>query len=489
MESTFKKSIVSGLFWSFMGKSGYLIIGLITNVVLTRLLSPFDFGRVGIVMFFIIISKVLTESGLGGALIRKTETTEEDYSTVFIFNLVISIVLMLLLIIFSEQIAIFYKDPQLKYILIASSSVLLINAFQITQNVKLIRDLKFKKKARYEIISIFIASTLGITLAVYGAGVWAIVVMQVTTALTLTLLLWVFEGTLKKITFSRSSFRSLYKFGFNTTLASVINSAFENIYQLILGRYFEISQAGFFYQGKKLQEIPIGLIKSTTLGVVFTSLSQVQNDPKEFNYLYSRIIRVLTVIVGLICLLVYFYAENIILLLYGVKWIESIFYMKILIIASFFYMQEMFNRIIFKVYDKTEKILYLEVIKKIIQSITVVIGVVYMDIKIILYGYLITSVISFLINYFVSSKITNNYSYSELLMIFKVIGISIGTVMVGELFSLLLNLESFELFILIPFMVIIFMISIHIFRVLDVKKEVSTLLRLVKSKKGVDIIE
>jgi len=188
-------------------------------------------------------------------------------------------------------------------------------------------------------------------------------------------------------------------------------------------------------------------------------------------------------------LLVYFYAENIILLLYGVKWIESIFYMKILIIASFFYMQEMFNRIIFKVYDKTEKILYLEVIKKIIQSITVVIGVVYMDIKIILYGYLITSVISFLINYFVSSKITNNYSYSELLMIFKVIGISIGTVMVGELFSLLLNLESFELFILIPFMVIIFMISIHIFRVLDVKKEVSTLLRLVKSKKGVDIIE
>jgi len=475
-----KKSIVSGFIWSILGQGGYLIIGLVANIILARLLTPFEFGQVGIIMFFIVIAKVLTESGLSGALIRKNDATDEDFSTVFIFNLIISIVLMLLIIGFSGTIANFYDDPQLKYILIASSSVLLFNAFQITKNARLIKDLKFKKKSKYEVLAILCASIIGITLAFYGYGVWSIVLMQISTALILTLLLWIFEPSIKKLVFRRNSFKSLYKFGVNTTLASMINTAFDNIYQLILGKYFAISQTGLFYQGKKLQEIPVGVLKSTTLGVVFASLSKVQDDLKQFEYLYNKIVTFFTVIVGAICLFVFFYAENIIMLLYGEKWIGAVFYMQILIVSSFFYMQEMFNRIIFKVFDRTEKILHLEILKKAIQSISIIIGVILLNIEVLMYGLLITSIISFFINFYVSRKILGNVKWNEVILVFKVALTSITTGLIGFILNNLFELRMYQTFYLIPVLILIFILGVQLLKVINFKNDVSSLLRTLK---------
>ena len=385
MSSSIKRNIVTGFLWSVFGQVGYLGVAFITNILLVRILGPYEFGQIGIIMFFVAIGKVLTESGLSGALVRKNDATEEDFSTVFIFNLIISFVLVAVIIVMSGYVADFYKDTSLENILIVSSMVLLIDAFRIPQNAKLVKELKFKKKAAYEFTAIFFSAIIAVILAIKGAGVWAIVTMQLLTAILLTSLLWIFEGSLNQFVFRKKSFLALYKFGVNTTLASILNTAFDNIYQLILGKYFSVNLTGLFYQGKKLQEIPVGVIKSTTLGVVFASLSKVQHDITEFGNLYKRIITLFTIVVGLICLLVYYYAENIILLLYGKEWIEAVFFVQILIISSFFYLQEIFNRVIFKVFDKTEKILYLEVLKKCIQAATIIIGVIFMDIELLLY--------------------------------------------------------------------------------------------------------
>lgn len=480
MSKAFKRDIVTGFFWSFLGQFGYMFIGLVANIILARLLSPYEFGQIGIIMFFIIIAKVLTESGLSGALIRKNDATEDDFSTVFIFNLVISLVLMFLLILFSGAISNFYDDEELQNILIATSSVLLINAFQITQNARLVKNLKFKRKASYEFIAIFFASILGVALAFYNAGVWAIVAMQIATAFFLTVLLWIFEGSLKKIVFSKTSFKALYRFGLNTTLASLLNTAFDNIYQLILGKYFAISQTGFFYQGKKLQEVPVKIIKSTTLGVVFSSLSKLQNDSEQFYLLYKRIVTLFTISVGLICLLVYFYAHNITLLLYGEKWLGAVFYMQVLIVSSYFYMQEMFNRVIFKVFDRTEKILFLEIIKKSIQAISICIGVILESIEVLLYGFLITSVLSFLINYYESRKVQNNFSWREIILVIKVALIAIGTALIGFLLSNRFGLKNYESFYLIPVLLFIFLFSIKIFQVSNLEKDFRAVLKIIK---------
>lgn len=484
MDQSFKRNIVTSLIWSIIGQFGYMVIGLGANIILARLLTPYEFGQVGIVMFFIIIAKVLTESGLSGALIRKKNASEEDFSTVFIFNLAISFILMFLLILSSSLIANFYNDKELKNILIASSSVLLINAFQITQTAKLVKELKYKQKGLYEFFAILIAAIIGVILAFNEYGVWSIVAMQIITAFMLTVFLWIFEGPLKKIEFSNKSFKALYKFGVNTTLASLLNTAFDNIYQLVLGKYFAISQTGLFFQAKKLQEVPVGLIKSTTLGVVFSSLSRLQDDLIQFNLLYKRIVTFFTIAVGLICLLIFYYAENIILLLYGAKWLEASFYMQILILASFFYIQEIFNRVIFKVFDRTEKILYLEIIKKTIQTLSILVGVVLLNIEILLYGFLITSILSYFINFHYSRKVQGDFTWYEIVLVLITIAISIVTVLIGILLKEYLQLEGYYSFWLLPILLFAYFTGIQIFiRNFNLLKDTKMLIKLIVRKK------
>lgn len=484
MDHSFKRNLITSLLWSFIGRFGYMFVGLIANIALARLLTPYEFGQVGIIMFFIVIAKVLTESGLSGALIRKSDATEVDYGTVFIFNLVISLVLMLLLMLSSRVIANFYGDTHLQNILIASSSVLFINAFQITQTTKLIRELKYKQKALYEFLAILIAATVGVILAINNYGVWSIVAMQIITAFMLTVFLWIFEGPLRKIQFSIKSFKTLYKFGVNTTLASLLNTAFDNIYQLVLGKYFTISQTGFFFQAKKLQEVPVGLITSTTLGVVFSSLSRLQDDISQFNILYKRIVTLLTITAGLICLLIFFYAENIILLFYGDKWLGSTFFMQVLIIASFFYIQESFNRVIFKVFDRTEKILYLEIIKKTIQALSIFIGVVLLDIEILLYGFLITSILSYIINFQQSRKVTDNFSWHEIVLTLKTVVIALVTVLTGLFLKGYLKLEGYYSFWLLPILLVVYFFGIQLFmKKLNIIEDIKVVLKLLSRKK------
>src|SRR5699024_11061532 len=367
MSSELSRSLLINTLWSFVGRFGYFAVALITNVILVRLLSPKEFGQVGIMMFFIMIASVLVESGLSGALVRKQNATEVDYSTIFIFNLIVSLMLMTLLMASSGFIADFYKDSELQSVLIASSFILLINALRITQAARLIKNLQYKKKAVYEFLAVLMASIIAIELAFNGDGVWALVAFQLSTAVILSVLLWIFVGPLNSYKFSLRSFMEFYKFVFNTTLAYLLNTTFDNVYQLILGKYFSISQTGYFYQAKKLQEIPSSIFVTINSGVIFSTLSKLQNSPKEFNEIYQNVVRVFSVIVALISIIIFYYSEVIILILYGERWMDSAYYMQLLVIGSFFYVQEMFNRNIFKFFDQTEKILQLEVFKKSVQ--------------------------------------------------------------------------------------------------------------------------
>ena len=269
----FKNKVLKGTIWSVFGRLSTLIIVLITNIWLARILSPEEFGQVGIIMFFIVIANTFSESGLGGALLRKKEATLKDYSTVFVTNLILSIICFILIILFAENIANYYGDPLLKNLLIFSALILIINAFQITQNAKLMSDMMFKEYSIYVFISVFFASITGIYCAYQGLGVWALIIIQLLTASINTILLWIFEGAFLRIHFSKSSFKELYAFGINTTLASLLNKGFDNIYQLVLAKYFSLAQTGYFYQAKKLQDVPTGLITMLSQGVIFSSLA------------------------------------------------------------------------------------------------------------------------------------------------------------------------------------------------------------------------
>ncbi|MBB6612719.1 lipopolysaccharide biosynthesis protein [Pontibacter sp. Tf4] len=480
--SQLNRDIFHGTLWSVVGQFGTMIISLLSNIVLARILTPYEFGQVGVIMFFIILANVLTESGLAGALVRKKEVTQDDYSTVFVFNLWISLVCFLLLVVSSGYISDFYNDSSLQNILLVSSLILIVNAFQITQNARLMRDLKFKEKSKYRFVAVCIGSIVGILFAMLGMGVWALVIMQLTTALFTTIILWRFEGMFFSLTFRRDSFKSLYSFGMNTTLASILNTAFDNIYQLILGRYFSISQVGLFFQAKKLQEVPVGIIKSTTLGVVFSSLSKIQDETELLRKTYTKIVLLFTIVMGLLTSILYVYSESLILLLYGKSWGEAAVYIQLLAIASFFYMQEMFNRVIFKVYDQTHKILYLEIVKKVIQSISIIVGVYYLDLTILLNGFVITSILSYLINLHYCRKIIKGIALREMLITLKIILVSLTISGISIYAKNTLGLTGINSIALLPISVGLYLVLTQIIGVADLKSEYKALFNLLKKQ-------
>lgn len=433
--SNITAKLKKGLFWSVGGESSYLIISLVVNIILARLLSPEEFGVMAIAYFFIAISQVLTESGLSGALVRKNDATEIDNSTIFIFNLVISLFLYILLFFTSGWIEKFYEISNLSLYLKVLGLVLIVNAFRIIQQVKLVKELDYKTIAKIKLVSLLIASPIAVVMAYNEFGIWALITMQCVNSFLTALFYWVTQGGLEIYTFSKSSFKELYKFGLFTTLSSILDTAFDNIYQLILGKYFNLTQTGFYYQAKKLTGVSVSVIKSATSGVVFATLSKIQDDKEQFDKMYSNVNRIFTVIVGLLCLLIFLYAREILYLAYGEKWLNADFYMKILAVAYFFYMQEQFNRNIFKVFNKTHKIFILEIIKKSIIFISVAIGIYFRSIEILMYGYMITYIISYYINYYVSRTVYKSTStFLEMSYTLKTIGISL---IIGGLFELI----------------------------------------------------
>lgn len=477
------RSLVLNTLWSFGGRFGYLTVGLITNIILVRLLSPKEFGQVSIVMFFIVISTILIESGLSGALVRKHNTNEVDYSTIFIFNLAISIVLMLGLFSSAEYIANFYNDSELTNLLRISSLVLIVNAFRITQSVKLVKSLKFKVKSYYEIIAIITGSIIAIYAAMKGAGALSLVILQLSTAVTLTGLLWFYVGPMRSYKFSLESFKQVYKFGINTTLASILDKAFDNSYQLILAKYFAISQAGYFYQAQKLQEMPVGIIQGSVLGVVYATLSKLQNDRKKFRELYFNIVKVFTVVVGFVCIIIFYYSELIVQILYGKEWLTSATYLQLLILASFFYLQEMFNRILFKIFDRTDLILKLEIAKKALLAITMIYGVITLSVSNLLYGFVSVSVISFFINYYYARKVYNESYWNEMAIVLKVALIAAITVSFNLYIASAYALEGIYSLVLFPMIILVYFVLLNIFRVLNINQDLKAIKLVFKKGK------
>lgn len=469
--SNLKKALIKGTVWSTLGQMSSLLITLGTNIWLARLLSPEEFGQLGIIMFFIMIANVLTESGLGGALVRKKNVTRSDYSTVFVTNLIFSIFCYLLLIIGSGAIANFYEDAIVKDLLIVAGLVLIINSFQLTQNAKLISELKFKEKSIYRFIAVVISSSIGVYLAYSGFGVWSLIAIQLIAAGVNTILLWMFEGFFMRFYFSKASFKELYSFGINTTLASILNTAFDNIYQLILGKYFSISETGYFYQAKRLQNVPGGVINMLSQSVVFSSLAKLQDDKIAFTKVYNKITLYFIIMLGFISSFIYVYAEQIILLLYGSEWVGAIFYMKLLTIGSFFFIQEQINRVIFKVFNQTRKILYLEYVKKTIQSISIVIGVIYLSLQVLIIGFVITNIIGYLINFYYSRKIIGEVSFYELKILLKIICLSVTIVIMVILFSEIFNLKGFKLLYTFPLLIGSYIIGLDLLKIVSIKRE------------------
>lgn len=468
--SKLKQSILKNSIWSVVGQFATLFTSLIANIWLARLLTPTEFGQLGIIMVFIVISNVLTEGGLSAALIRKVDATLEDYSTIFIVNFCVSLFCFLIIYLNAENVGLYYDDLSLVKPLKIVSIVLIINSLQIVQLTKIMANMDYKKKALYDFVSILISSFIGVLLAYRGYGIWSLIYMQLSNSIFKTLFLWIFERFYFKLIFSKRSFLELYSFGINTTLSSVLNILFDNIYQLVFGKVFSVTQVGYFYQAKRLSDVNSGVFNSISQGPLYSGLVKLKTDRFEFAKSYNSIIGILLTILGLITILMFYYSDTLIKILFGSNWIKSALYLKFLVLSSYFFIQENFNRIIFKTYNKTRIILYLDILKKVIQIISILIGVLLVNVNVLLIGFIVSNVIGYTINFFVSRKILNinKIMNKEFVVTYLVLFAAFLTVVFISIVQYCIQLSGPVSLFLIVVIIPVYFFLLKILRVIDV---------------------
>ena len=252
-------------------------VSFFSNVVLARLLTPDDYGCIGMLMIFIALSNTFIDGGFGSALIQKKRPTQEDYSTIFYWNIALSIVLYVILFLCAPLIADFYNIELLSRVLQVEGLVLIINAFGIIQSNQLRKQLKFKSIAQVTLTATVISVIVAILMAFMGYGIWSLVAQQLVLSLATTIFYWVYSSWRPSRVFSWASFKELFGFGSFMLLSSLINAFCNNLNGLLIGKYFSASSMGYFSQSKKLEDVFSSSIEAVVGQVTYPVLVEVKD--------------------------------------------------------------------------------------------------------------------------------------------------------------------------------------------------------------------
>ena len=397
-QGSLKSKTISGVFWSAFQKFGAMAISFVANIVLARLLSPDDFGCIGMLAIFITLSSTFIDGGFGSALIQKKDPTDEDYSTIFYWNLLLSGLLYGILYVTAPVIARFYDIPLLSAVLRVEGLVLIINALSIIQNNRLRKQLQFKKLAIIDIISAIVSISITILLAAKGWGIWALVVQQLLLCSISTLLLWIVGRWHPRLVFSWTSFKELFNFGFFILLANLVNTFCNNIQGLLIGKIYNSSTMGYYSQGKKLEELSSTSISNVVDRVAYPILAESQNDKPRMIHMLSQFITSLAYLTIPLMLLFILVAKPLIILIYSAKWLPSVHYFQILCIAGIAISLQGINYYAVAAVGKSGKLLLWTLIKRGIGLVLVVGGLAAFGMDGLLAGMVITSYTIYIIN-------------------------------------------------------------------------------------------
>lgn len=344
---------------SLLGNSG---ITLISTIILARILTPDDFGIIGIVTIFIALSQMMVDSEMGGALLRKKHVTQVDYSTLFYYNLAVSLLLYLILYLGAPLIAKFYDKPPLIEIIRVISLTVVIHAFRVVQRIIIYRNLQFRINALINLGAGLISLGVAIKLAYIGYGYWALVWQQVTSAICGVVLMEMYTRFIPILVFSKESFKYQFSFGFSLLGSDTIRTIASNISTNIIAKISTLQFTGYYTQTSRLTNFTQSFFGSLLDQSIFPILAKIE-DSRQIRKLYYKILKYICVILLGISLLLYFGAYKIILIVLGKEWIVATPIFKILVFAILPSSIQILCRNIMKTLGTTKKVLYLETIK------------------------------------------------------------------------------------------------------------------------------
>lgn len=424
MDELRKKTLVGSL-WMMVERFGYLTIQFISNLALARLLMPEDFGTIGIMMVFITLSNVFIDSGFSASLIQKKEITEKDKSTVFFTNLILSVIVYCLIFIFSPWIAYYFHNNELQNLLRVLGIILIIDAFCAIQNTILMRNMNFKLITQIKLAAIIIAASIAIFLAYKGFGIWALIVQYILYSIIRTITTWIFAKWRPSLAFSKKSFKTLFGFGSKLLLSTFVAELYVNFQQILIGRYYKPSDLGYYSQARQFQQIPTGTISQVINSVAFPAYAKLQNDRTSLKSLFRQNVRIVAYINTPIMMLLASIAHPLIILLYSSKWVGSIGYFQFLCIGfGIFLAIHQCSLSVLKAIGRSDYVLKLEIIKKILGVIFIIIGLNIWGIWGILYALSLNSFIEIFLNGYYLNKELQYSGFNQLLDIFPSIIVS-----------------------------------------------------------------
>jgi O-antigen/teichoic acid export membrane protein len=407
-----RQKALGGIAWSAVEKLSNQIITFGLGIILARLLTPEEFGLIGMITIFIGISQVLINSGISDALIRKKNPDEDYYNTAFLFNAGVSVTLYAILYFTAPWIAEFYDKPILTDIVRLLSFTLIINALTLVQRAQVTKAINFKALAKLTLFSSIISGVIAVILAYLDYGVWSLVWKNIIASVLTLLAFWHLTKWLPSFSFSKTAFKDMFAFGNKLMFLGLIDTAYQNMYFLIIGKYFSAADLGQYTRAETFKRLPSMTLTQIIQRVTYPVLSEIQDDNQRLKAAYQHILKVtmLVSITGMFLLSVI--AEDLVVILMGNEWVEAGQYLKILCFSAFFFPLHSLNYNILKVKNQSSKVLKLGLYRKLL-GIPVVLILIFLGIKYFLISLIFHQLFAFMISGIYSKKYIDYGIYQQ----------------------------------------------------------------------------
>lgn len=445
MADSLKSQAVKGVVWSAVERFSVQGIQFVLSIIIARLVAPSEYGLIAMLGIFLAIAQTFIDSGFSNALIQKKDRTEEDFSTVFYFNIVVSLVIYLILFLSAPYIALFYKEPLLDIITKWVGVNIIVSALSIVQRAKLTIQLNFKTQAKASLIAVVISGICGITMAYYGYGVWALVCQSLLNNLLNTLLLWVFARWMPAFIFSWQSFKGLFSFGSKLLLSGLLNTIYLNLYTLVIGRKYSATDVGYYNRSYSIAQYPSVNIVGVITRAIYPIQCEMQHDEERLESSFIQYLRmscyiIFPLMVGLAVL-----SKPMVLVLLTDKWASMSELLSILCIAYMWYPVMVINNQMLNVRGRSDYFLKAEIIKKIV-AIVILLLTIPLGLKILCFGILFYNILDMGIIIVFTKKVMNTGFRQQFQAILPIFLVSIGVGVVTHLFLLIISNVYIQLF-------------------------------------------
>ena len=404
MADDLKTKTAKGVGWGFADNILGLGITAAANIILARILSPADFGIIGMTAIFMTLSTSLVDSGFTGALTRKKDAVKADFDTVFYFNLAVSCLLYAVLFFCSPFIARFFREPILIPVIRILGISLVINAFGIVQKIILVRRIDFRTQAWISLVSSFAAAVAAVAMAFYGFGVWSLVVLQVGKLAVNTILLWSVSKWHPGLCFSRKSFRDMFSFGGRLLITSIISTIWSEMYSFIIGKMYSSSVLGQYSRADKVKNMVTSNVSSVMQKVSYPVLASIQDEGERQINVYRKVLKTTVLISFTAVFGVWAVAGPFILTVFGDQWFPAVGYLRIMCFSGLFLPLMMCSANVINADGRSDITLVLEILKTVMGLIPVVFGIIF-SVEALLWSMVGVSFILFVVHAAYVSKV------------------------------------------------------------------------------------